>query len=74
MLIVFGGIPVAAPSEAVFGKETVTQIVLVNLVGEVLAAVGIDFAAGRGDVIAAVLVSVKNHIGIVVGIDVDGSP
>lgn len=74
MLIVLGRIPVAAPGKAVFGKETVAQIILVNLIGKALTAVGVDFAAGRGDIVAAVLVSVKDHIGIVVWVHVDGKP
>ena len=74
MLVVFCGVPVAAPSEAMGGKEAVAQVVFVDLVGEALAAVRIDFAAGRGNVIASVGVSVKDDVGVVVGVYVDSQP
>ena len=72
MLVIFGRVPVAAPGETVLGEKAVAQIVLVDLVGEALAAVGIDFAAGWRDIVASVTVSAKDHIGIIVGVDVNG--
>ena len=72
MLIILCGIPVAAPGEAVFGKEAVAEIVLVNLVCEVLAAVSVYFTTGRGDIGAAVAVLVIDYIGIVVRVYVNG--
>ena len=72
MLIIFCGIPVAAPGEAVFGKEAVAEIVLINLVGEVLAAVSVHLTAGRRDIGAAIAVLIIDHIGVVVGVYVNG--
>lgn len=72
MLIIFGGVPVSAPGETVFGKEAVTEVVFVDLVGEALAAVSVDLTAGRGDIVAPVVVSAKDNIGVVVGVHIDG--
>ena len=72
MLVVLRGIPITAPCEAALGKKAVAQIILVDLISEILTAVGIDFTAGWGDIVTSVSVPVKNHIGIIVGVDIDG--
>ena len=72
MLVILEGIPVAAPGEAMLGKETVAQIVLIDFIGEVLTAVGIDFTAGRGDIGIAVAIFVEDDVGVVIRIHVYG--
>lgn len=72
MLVILCGIPVAAPGEAVFGKEAVAQIIFVNFIGEVLAAVSVNFTAGRGDIGISAAVFVKDNVGVVVGIHIYG--
>ena len=43
MLVVLACLPVAAPVETCLGKELETEVVVVNLVGEVPVAVAVSF-------------------------------
>lgn len=72
MLIVLCVVPVAAPSEAVLGKETIAQIVLINFIGEVLTAVSVSFTSGGRDIGVSVSGFVKDDIRVVVRVDVYG--
>ena len=71
MLVVFAGVPIAAPGKAVSLEKLITQIVFINLVRKILAPVCIGFAARRGNVVASVRISAKDNIRIVERIDVD---
>ena len=72
MLIVLSGIPVTAQGEAVFGEKAVAQIGFINFVGEALAAVSIHFTARRGNISASVAVFVKDHIRVIVRVNING--
>lgn len=72
MLVIFAGVPVAAPGETMFNKEAVTQVILINFIGKILAPVRIDFAAGGRDIGIARTSFVVDYIGIIEGIDING--
>jgi len=67
MLVILTAFPIAAPRKALFPKEFVGGVVVVNLVseGSAVAAVSIGTTVGRLDVVAF-------HAGIVARIQVDG--
>lgn len=73
MLIIFAGIPVTTPGEAVFLKKLIAEIVFIDLIGKDFRAVSIDFTAGWGNVSFSGFSFVKDNIGIVEGIDVNGT-
>ncbi len=73
MLIIFGGVPVAAPGKAVCGKKPVAKVVLINLIRKTPGAVGIDLTAFGGDISFALCGPVEDHIGIVKRVDVNGT-
>ena len=50
VLIIFAGIPVTTPGEAVFLKELVAEIIFINLIGKGLGTVSVDFTAIRRNV------------------------
>ena len=70
VLVVFHGAPGAAPDEAVFDEQTVAEVAFIDLVAELLAAVGIGLAVGGFNDPTAILRMAD--IGIVERIDVDG--
>ena len=70
VLVVFHGAPGAAPDEAVFDEQAVAEVAFIDLVAELLAAVGIGLAVGGFYDPAAILRMAD--IGIVERIDVDG--
>ena len=70
MLVVFHGAPGAAPDEAVFDEQAVAEVAFIDLVAELLAAVGIGLAVGGFNNPAAILRMAD--IGIVECVDVDG--
>lgn len=72
MLIILSGVPVAAPGKAVLGKEAVAKIIFIDFISKALTAVSINFAAGRGNIVAPVGVFAKDHVGVIVGVDVNG--
>ena len=71
MLVILAVAPVAAPDEAPFGKQLVTQIIVVDLVGEVLAAVKVGSCRDRLDDLFAVY---RLGVRVVERIDVYGKP
>ena len=73
MLIIFAGIPVTTPGEAVFLKELVAEIIFINLIGKGLGTVSVDFTASRRNVSLSGFSFVKDNIGIVEGIDVNST-
>ena len=70
VLVVFHGAPGAAPDEAVFDEQAVAEVAFIDLVTELLAAVGIGLAVGGLNDPAAILRMAD--IGIVERVDVDG--
>ena len=73
MLIIFAGIPVTTPGEAVFLKELVAEIVFIDFISKGLGTVSIDFTASRRNVSFSGFSFVKDNIGVVEGIDVNGT-
>ena len=70
MLIVFTGVPVAAPGKAMLLKQAVTQILFVDFIGERLTPIRIVFS-GFGRYMDGLILIVGN-IGIVQGVDING--
>ena len=73
VLIIFAGIPVTTPGEAVFLKELVAEIIFINLIGKDFRTVSVDFTASRRNVSFSGFSFVKDDIRIVEGIDVNGT-
>ena len=69
MLVVFTGVPIPAPGEAVFGEKAVAQIGFINFIGEVFGAVGVGFAPAGGDVRGSI--GFKNYIRVKERIDIN---
>ena len=73
MLVILTGIPVTAPDKAMLFKQFVAQIVFVNFIREILGAVSVDLTAFGGDVGFTASIFIKDNIGIIKGIDVNGT-
>ena len=72
MLVVFTGVPIAAPGETMLDEKLVAEVVFIDFVREVLTAVCVGFAALRRDVGLAGAVLVVDHVWVIKRIDVDG--
>ena len=70
VLIIFLGAPIAAPRKAVRLEETIAEITLSNLIGMILAAVGILLACCRLD--ESGTVAALADAGVIEWVDVDG--
>ncbi len=70
MLIVLARVPVATPLETCLGEELETEVIVVNLVGEVPVTVAVSLCRGGLDVASAVLQILV--VGVVERVDVNG--
>lgn len=72
MLIIFAGIPIAAPGKAVFDKETVAEVVFIDLVGKIQTAVGVNLTSCGRNIGIVRAVFVEDYIRIIERVDING--